>query len=74
MEHDGVCKGCALWNNSEGSFPSSDNRSGLGHYTFKYEFFNKFQELKALVENIFGKKINFFTSNNGGEYTSNEFK
>jgi hypothetical protein len=27
MEHDGVCKGCALGKNAKGSFPSSDNRS-----------------------------------------------
>jgi hypothetical protein len=27
VEHDGVCKGCALGKNAKGSFPSSDNRS-----------------------------------------------
>jgi hypothetical protein len=27
VEHDGVCKGCALGNNAKGSFSSSDNRS-----------------------------------------------
>jgi hypothetical protein len=27
VEHDGVCKGCALGKNAKGSFSSSDNRS-----------------------------------------------
>jgi hypothetical protein len=27
IEHDGVCKGCALGNNVKGSFPGSDSRS-----------------------------------------------
>jgi len=40
----------------------------------KYEVFNKFQEYKALVGNPRGKKIIFLRSDNGGEYTSNEFK
>ena len=26
VEHDGVCKGCALGKNAKGSFSSSDNR------------------------------------------------
>jgi transposase InsO family protein len=40
----------------------------------KDEVFNKFQEFKALVENLSGRKIKVLTSDNGGEYTSNEFK
>jgi hypothetical protein len=111
VEHDGVCKGCALGKNAEGSFPSSDNRSkgildiihsdvcgqttvpSLGNFLYyvtllmishvkhgfyflkaKDEAFGKFQEFKALVENLFGRKIKVVRSNNGGEYTSNEFK
>jgi hypothetical protein len=27
VEHDGICKGCALGKNAKRSFPSSDNRS-----------------------------------------------
>jgi hypothetical protein len=40
----------------------------------KDEFFSKFREFKALVENLFGRKIKISISDNGGEYTSNEFK
>ena len=39
----------------------------------KDEVFTKFQEFKALVENI-SRSIKILKSNNGGEYTSNEFK
>ena len=40
----------------------------------KDEVFSKFQELKALIENHTKKKIEMFRSDNGGEFTSNEFK
>ena len=40
----------------------------------KGEVFDKFQEFKALVENQTGKKIKVLRSDNGGEYTSNEFE
>jgi hypothetical protein len=40
----------------------------------KYEVFNKFREFKDLVENLFERKIKVLRSNNGGEYTSKEFK
>ena len=40
----------------------------------KNEVLNKFKEFKALVENLSEKKINILRSNNGGEYTSCEFK
>jgi transposase InsO family protein len=40
----------------------------------KDEVLNKFQEFKALVENLSKRKIKVLRSNNGGEYTSNEFK
>jgi transposase InsO family protein len=40
----------------------------------KDEVFSKFQEFKALVENLSGSKIKILRSDNGGEYTSNEFK
>ena len=40
----------------------------------KDEVFNKFKEFKALIENHTEKKINTFRLDNGGEFTSNEFK
>ena len=40
----------------------------------KDEVFKKFKEFKALIENHTKKKIKTFRSNNGGEFTSNEFK
>ena len=35
--------------------------------------FERFKEFEALVENLFEKKINILRSDNGGEFTSNEF-
>ena len=35
--------------------------------------FERFQEFKTLVENQTGRKINVLRTDNGGEYTSNEF-
>ena len=40
----------------------------------KDEVFNKFKEFKALIENHIEKNIKTFRSNNGREFTSNEFK
>ena len=40
----------------------------------KDEVFNKFKEFKALIENHTEKKIKTFRSDNGEEFTSNEFK
>ena len=40
----------------------------------KDEVFNKFKELKALIENHTEKKIKTFQLDNGGEFTSDEFK
>jgi transposase InsO family protein len=40
----------------------------------KDEVFSRFLGFKALVENQKGKKIKDLRSNNGGEYTSKEFK
>ena len=40
----------------------------------KDEVFSKFKEFKALIENYTEKKIMIFQSDNGGEFTSNEFK
>ena len=40
----------------------------------KSEVFGKFKEFKALIENHNEKKIKTFRSDNGGEFTSNEFK
>jgi transposase InsO family protein len=39
----------------------------------KGQVLKKFQEFKSLVENQTCKKIKVLRSNNGGEYTSNEF-
>jgi len=38
----------------------------------KDEVFSKFQEFKAEVENLTGKRIRIIRSDNGGEYTSKE--
>jgi transposase InsO family protein len=40
----------------------------------KDKLFNKFQEFKALVENLSERKIKVLRSDNGGGYTSKEFK
>ena len=40
----------------------------------KDEVFNKFREFKSLIENHTEKKIKTFQSDNGREFTSNEFK
>ena len=40
----------------------------------KAEVFSKFKEFKSLIENHIEKNINTFRSDNGGEFTSNEFK
>ena len=40
----------------------------------KSEVFNKFKEFKEFVENLSEKKINILRSDNGGEFTSDEFK
>ena len=40
----------------------------------KDEVFIKFKEFKALIENQTGKNIKNFQSDNGREFTSNEFK
>jgi transposase InsO family protein len=39
----------------------------------KYKVLGKFKEFKSLVENLFERKIKKLGSDNGGEYTSNEF-
>ena len=68
---------------------SSNSLSGYAYYFFiddfsrktwvyfmknKDEVFSKFKEFKALIENHTEKKIKTFQSDNGGEFTSNEFK
>ena len=40
----------------------------------KSQVFSRFQEFKALVEKQTGSKIWVLRSDNGGEYTSNDFK
>ena len=39
----------------------------------KDEVFSKFKEFKALIENLYERKIKILRSDNGGEYTSKEF-
>ena len=39
----------------------------------KSKVFERFREFKTLVENQTGKKIQVLRTDNGGEYTSNEF-
>ena len=39
----------------------------------KDEVFERFKEFKALIENLSERKINILRSDNGGEFTSNEF-
>jgi transposase InsO family protein len=39
----------------------------------KDEVFNKFKEFKALIENIYERKVKILRSDNGGEYTSKVF-
>ena len=47
----------------------------LGVYFLKSkdEVLGEFKEFKALVENLSKRKIKILRSDNGGEYTSNEF-
>ncbi len=40
----------------------------------KYEVFGKLKEFKALIENHTNTKIKNLRSDNGGEYTSNDFE
>ena len=40
----------------------------------KYEVISKFMEFKALIKNHTENNIKNFQSDNGGEFTSNEFK
>ena len=35
--------------------------------------FERFKEFKALIENLYEKKIKILRPNNGGEFTSNDF-
>ena len=44
------------------------------HHEEQDEVFNKFKKFKALIENHIEKKIKTFRSDNGGEFTLNEFK
>jgi hypothetical protein len=112
VEHDGVCRGCALGKNAKGTFSSSDNRSkgvldlihsdlcgpmtiaSLSGYLYyvifiddysrnmwiyflkskeSEEFLVRFQEFKAQIENLTGRKIKTLRSDNGGAYTSKCF-
>ena len=66
------------------------SRSGYAYYVFflddfsrktwiyfmknKDEVFSKFKDFKALIENHTKKRIKTFRSDNGREFTSNEFK
>jgi transposase InsO family protein len=110
VQHDGVCRGCAVGNNVKGSFLSSGSRSkgildlihsdvcgpmtvaSLNGSLYYVLFINdhsrkmwiyflktkdgvlaRFQEFKAQVENLIGRRIKVLRSDNGGEYTSRDF-
>ena len=110
VQHDGVCRGCALGKNVKGSFLRSDSRSkrildlihldvcgpmtvaSLNGYLYYVLFIDdhsrktwiyflktkdgvlaRFQEFKAQVENLTGRKIKVLRLDNGGEYTSRDF-
>ena len=38
-----------------------------------FEVFNMIKEFKALIKNLYKRKIKILRSDNGGEYTSKEF-
>lgn len=48
-------------------------KTWIFYLKYKDEAFEMFHKFKALIENQIGKMIKVFRSNNGGEYTSNEF-
>ena len=48
-------------------------RLGVYFLKSKDEVLGEFKEFKALVENLCERKIKILRSDNGGEYTSNEF-
>jgi hypothetical protein len=110
VQHDGVCRGCALGKNVKGFFLSSDSTSkgildlvhtdvcvpmivaSLNGYFYYLLFIDdhsrrtwiyflktkdgvlaRFQEFKAQVENLIGRRIKVLRSNNGGEYTFRDF-
>jgi transposase InsO family protein len=110
VQHNGVCRGCALGKNVKGSFLNSESRSkgildlihtnvcgpmtvaSLNGYLYYVLFIDdhsrktwiyflktkdgvhaRFQEFKAQVENLTGRRIEVLRSDNGGEYTSRDF-
>ena len=82
-KHDGVCKGCVKGKNTKKTFPSSESKekrileiihSNVCGPMSSSSLSDKFKEFKALIENHTEKKIKTIRSDNGGEFTSNEFK
>jgi transposase InsO family protein len=55
------------------SFPVIFLQTWIYFMKTKDEVFNRFQEFKALIESQMGRKIRVLRSNNGREYTSNDF-
>ena len=51
-----------------------DRKTWIYFLKNKDEVFSKFKEFKALVENLSKRKIKVLRSDNGGEFTSGEFK
>ena len=49
-------------------------KSSIFFMKTKGQVFQQFQEFKALVENQTGRIFRVLRSDNGGEYTSNEFR
>jgi transposase InsO family protein len=56
------------------SFDDYSRKTWIYFLKTKDEVFGRFQEFRALVENQTGRKTRVLRSNNGGEYTSKEFK
>ena len=50
------------------------NKTWIYFMKNKDEVFSKFKEFKALIENHIEKNIKTFRSDNGKEFTPNEFK
>jgi transposase InsO family protein len=52
----------------------SSSINGYVYYDLDiFEVISKIKEFKALIENLSKRKIKILRSNNGGEYTSEEF-
>lgn len=55
------------------SIDEFSTKTWIFYLKHKYEAFDMFKDFKALIKYQTGKEIKVFGSDNGGEYTSNEF-